>query len=121
MFYQVWGKPLFTLNGQHIVSDAIRICGGINIFDTMKTTAPIVSIEAVLQADPEVIVGTEEKQPSDGGVAMWKRYPLMTAVKRGSLFLLNEDLLSRAGPRTIEGAAALCEALDIARSRRSAR
>ncbi|PRC91532.1 cobalamin-binding protein [Solimicrobium silvestre] len=118
LFYQVWDKPLFTLNGQHIVSDAIRVCGGVNIFANLKTTAPNVGIEAVLQEDPEAIIGTAEKSPSDGGVAMWKRYPGMTAVKRANLFLVDGNLINRSGPRMIAGTAALCEKLDLARSNR---
>jgi iron complex transport system substrate-binding protein len=119
LFYQVWDKPLFTLNGQHIVSDAIRLCGGVNIFADMKTTAPSVGIEAVLQEDPEAIIGTAEKSPSDGGVAMWKRYPTMTAVQRGNLFLLDGNLLNRPGPRMMAGTAALCELLERARINRN--
>ena len=118
LFYQVWDQPLFTLNGGHIVSDAIRVCGGVNIFADLKITAPSVGIEAVLQADPEVVIGTAEKNPSEGGVAMWKRYPLMTAVRRNNLFLVDGNLMSRAGPRMIDGTAALCQWLDLARSRR---
>lgn len=118
LFYQVWDKPLFTLNGQHIVSDAIRLCGGVNIFANMKVTAPSVGIEAVLQEDPEAIVGTAEKSPSDGGVNMWKRYPTLTAVRRGNLFLLDGNLLNRAGPRMIDGTTALCEKLEQARNNR---
>jgi len=118
MFYQVWDKPLFTLNGQHIVSDAVRICGGVNIFSDLKILAPTVSIEAVLQKDPEAIIGTAEEHPSDGGVALWQRYPSMTAVKHHNLFLLDGNLLNRAGPRMLDGAAAMCEKLDAARGNR---
>jgi iron complex transport system substrate-binding protein len=119
LFYQVWDKPLYTLNGQHIVSDAIRLCGGINIFANMKVTAPSVGIEAVLQEDPEAIIGTVEKSPSDGGVNMWRRYPTLTAVRRGNLFVLDGNLLNRAGPRMVDGAAALCEKLEQARTNRN--
>ena len=118
LFYQVWDQPLFTLNGKHIVSDAIRICGGVNVFADMKITAPNVGIEAVLQENPEAIIGTAEKHPTHGGVAMWKRYPTMLAVQRGNLFVVDGNLLNRAGPRIIEGATALCEKLDAARSNR---
>jgi iron complex transport system substrate-binding protein len=118
LFYQVWDKPLYTLNGQHIVSDAIRLCGGENIFANMKITAPTVSIEAVLQENPEAIFGTAEKSPSDGGVNMWKRYPILTAVQRDNLFLLDGNLLNRAGPRMIAGTTALCEKLEQARQHR---
>jgi iron complex transport system substrate-binding protein len=116
MFYQVWDKPLYTLSGMHIVSDAIRLCGGVNIFADLKTTAPVVSIEAVLQADPEAIFGTAEK--NYGGVNLWRSYSGMTAVRNDNLFTLNGELLNRSGPRMVAGTAALCEKLDIARQHR---
>jgi len=116
MFYQVWDKPLYTLSGMHIVSDAIRLCGGVNIFADLKTTAPVVSIEAVLQADPEAIFGTAEK--NYGGVNLWRPYTGMTAVRNDNLFTLNGELLNRSGPRMVAGTAALCEKLDIARQHR---
>lgn len=120
MFYQVWDKPLYTLNGTHIVSDAVRLCGGENIFDKMAITAPVVSIESVLQADPEAIFSTGERSLDDGGVNIWKPYTSMTAVKRGNLFRLDGNLLNRAGPRMIAGTAALCEKLELARQHRKA-
>lgn len=119
LFYQVWDKPLYTLNGQQIVSDAIRLCGGQNIFADLKITAPSVGIEAVLQEDPEAIIGTAEKSPSDGGIRMWTRYPMLSAVRRGNLFLVDGNLLNRAGPRMVDGAAALCQKLEQARRNRN--
>jgi iron complex transport system substrate-binding protein len=119
MFYQVWDKPLYTLNGQHIVSDAIRLCGGENIFANLKVTAPVVSIEAVLQADPEAIFSTAERHPVGGGVDIWKPYKTMTAVRNGNLMTLDGNLLNRAGPRMIAGAASLCEKLEQVRSHRN--
>lgn len=120
MFYQVWDKPLYTLNGGHIVSDAARLCGGVNIFASMKVTAPVVSIEAVLQEDPEAIFSTGERSAEDGGVAIWKPFSSMTAVKRGNLFRIDGNLLNRAGPRMVSGTAQLCEKLELARQRRKA-
>lgn len=117
-FYQVWDKPLYTLNGQHIVSDALRLCGGKNIFAGMAVTAPNVSIEAVLQQDPEAIVSGDQRNQNGGGVNLWRPYSTMTAVRRGNLFSLDGDLLSRSGPRMIDGAAALCEKLELARQHR---
>lgn len=118
MFYQVWDKPLYTLNGGHIVSDAARICGGENIFASLKVTAPIVSFEAVLQEDPEAIISTGERSAVDGGVAVWKPFSSMTAVKRANLFRIDGDLLNRAGPRMVNGTAQLCDKLELARQRR---
>jgi iron complex transport system substrate-binding protein len=121
MFYQVWDKPLYTLNGAHIVSDAIRACNGVNIFAPLKVTAPIVSVEAVLQEDPEAIFSTGEGSQNDGGVDLWKPFTNMTAVKRTNLFRIDGNLLNRAGPRMIAGTAALCEKLELARQHRPAK
>lgn len=117
MFYQVWHKPLHTLNGGHIVSDAMRLCGGENIFARMKVTAPVVGIEAVLQEDPEVILAGSRSQDEDS-VAMWRAYPAMTAVRRANLYQVDGNLLNRSGPRMIAGAAQLCEKLELARQHR---
>jgi len=116
MFYQVWDKPLYTLSGSSIVSDAMRLCGGVNIFADLKVTAPVVSTEAVLQADPEAIFGTSEK--NYGGVNLWRPYTTMKAVRNDNLFTLNGELLNRAGPRMVAGTAALCEKLELARQHR---
>lgn len=118
MFYQVWDKPLYTLSGVHVVSDAIRLCGGENIFAKMKITAPVVSVEAVLQEDPEAIFSTGERSATDGGVNLWKPYGTMSAVRRANLFRLDGNLLNRSGPRMIAGTAALCEKLEQARQHR---
>lgn len=121
MFYQVWDKPLYTLNGAHIVSDSVRVCGGVNIFAPLKVTAPVVNVEAVLQEDPEAIFSTGEGSQNDGGVNLWKPFTNMTAVKRGNLFRLDGNLLNRAGPRMVAGTAALCEKLELARQHRPAK
>jgi iron complex transport system substrate-binding protein len=118
MFYQVWPHPLYTLNGQHIVSDAIRLCGGVNIFAGLKTIAPTVSVEAVLLENPEAVISGDIH--SDEGLALWRGYPALLAVQRGNLFALDGDLLSRPGPRMIDGAAALCKSLETARAHRAA-
>jgi iron complex transport system substrate-binding protein len=116
LFYQVWDKPLYTLSGSAIVSDSIRLCGGVNIFADLKVTAPVVSVEAVLQANPEAIFGTIE--PNYASVDLWKPYANMLAVKNNNLFRLQRDLLYRAGPRMLLGTRELCEKLEEARQHR---
>jgi iron complex transport system substrate-binding protein len=117
VFYQIWEKPIFTLNGDHIISDAIRICGGRNVFGDLKVIAPSVSTEAVLQANPEAILGGE-KHDNESGINIWKPYQGLLAVKRGNLFMLDSELLTRATPRIADGAAALCEKVEQARQHR---
>ncbi len=116
VFYQVWNKPLYTLNGQHIVSDVIRLCGGVNIFSGLPVTAPTVTQEAVLAENPQVIIAGDMAGRASAGLAMWRAFPSLEAVRRGHLFTVDADILHRPGPRILDGAAALCAQLDRARA-----
>lgn len=118
VFYQIWDQPLYTLNDAQIASDAIRVCGGRNVFGAMKVVAPEVGIEAVIAADPEAILAGKRTDPANPGVKLWEPYRSMTAVKRGNLLTVDGELLTRPGPRAVEGAALLCAALDGVRQRR---
>ncbi|MGS0744173.1 cobalamin-binding protein [Glaciimonas sp. GG7] len=119
VFYQVWNRPLYTLNGSQIVSDAMHLCGGENIFADLPVTAPVVNVEAVLVKNPEVLISGQGKD-EQSGLDFWRSYPTLLAVQRGNLFGIDADLMSRAGPRIIDGAAVLCEKLELARMRRGA-
>jgi iron complex transport system substrate-binding protein len=118
VFYQVWDKPLYTLNGQQIASDAIGLCGGVNVFAGLAVKAPEVSVEAVIAHNPEVILGGARYDPQDAGLSLWKPYRSLQAVARGNLFELDGDQLTRPGPRVLQGAEKLCEKLELARTRR---
>ncbi|SOZ35825.1 Iron complex transport system substrate-binding protein [Cupriavidus neocaledonicus] len=125
VFYQVWQQPLMTLNGQHLVSDMLALCGGRNLFAAEAPLVPTVSVEAVIAGNPEAMVtagmgATRSDQPLPD-FEMWRRWKQVTAVARNNLFVIDGDLLNRAGPRVVQGAAQLCKDLDTARGRRPAR
>ena len=103
VFYQIWGQPLMTLNGEHLVSDVVRLCGGENVFNTLPTLAPQIDIEAVLQADPDVIIVAVDDGDSPL-LAAWQRWPQLSAVKQGHVYAIPRDLLVRHSPRILDGA-----------------
>lgn len=117
-FYQVWGKPIFTLNDKNIVSDVIRVCGGKNIFGHLSAAAPTLSTEAVIQENPELILSGDSENQGVSGIEQWKTFGTMLAVKNRNLVAIDGDQLNRAGPRIIDGAKAVCEAMDNARKHR---
>jgi iron complex transport system substrate-binding protein len=124
VFYEVWDRPLMTLNGTQFVSDAIALCGGRNVFGQLAASVPTVTTEAVVAADPEAIVTASAgaTTPAAGralpSLAAWQAWPQITAVARGNLFAIDGDLINRPGPRLPQGIAALCADLDTARERR---
>jgi iron complex transport system substrate-binding protein len=116
VFYQIWRAPLMTLNGAHLVSAAIRLCGGENVFASLPQLAPTVSAEAVIKADPEAII--DSGGAKSDAFAGWRRFPALTAVARGNLFTLDGELMNRPAPRVLDGTEALCRQLETARGRR---
>ncbi|MFN0163134.1 MAG: cobalamin-binding protein [Burkholderiales bacterium] len=112
---QIWDKPLMTVNEGHLVSDALRACGGTNVFGHLRTVAPVVTLEAILAADPEFIVALP---PADEGawIAAWRRWPHVTAVRRGAMLTIPSDLLTRPTPRVLDGMERLCAAISAARA-----
>ncbi|MBU1236389.1 MAG: cobalamin-binding protein [Gammaproteobacteria bacterium] len=118
-FYEIWKQPLMTVGRGQVIGDAIRLCGGENVFAGLKSLAPTVSVEAVLAADPEVIVasGMDESRPE--WLDDWRHWRGMTAVKRDNLFFIPPDIIQRHTPRLVEGTARLCEQLETARRRRT--
>ncbi len=120
VFYQVSDTPLFTLSGRHIVQDAIELCGGQNVFADLPVLAPGVSTEAVLLANPEVIVSSKGTVMEKNGLVGWKRYTMLDAVRYGNLFGMEPDWLDRPGPRMLDGTGLLCRQLEKARKNRTA-
>ncbi len=121
VFYQIWITPLMTVGGPQIITSAIQLCGGENVFGHLAQMAPTVSVEAVLAADPEAIVATGMGDARPEWLNDWNKWPRMTAVKRGNLFHIHPDLMQRHTPRILDGAEKLCADLDVARSRRPAK
>jgi iron complex transport system substrate-binding protein len=117
VFYQIADHPLMTLNGQHFVSDAIKLCGGRNVFADAPIIAPMVNLEAVIAADPDAIV-TARAEPADKSwQTFWLRFPQLRAVRAGNLFAVAMNEMHRHGPRAIGATAKLCAVIDTARSK----
>ena len=114
VFYQIWEQPLMTLNGEHLFSDVLRLCGGENVFGALPALAPQIDLEAVLLADPDAIVVAADDGDSRS-VSAWQRWPELSAVKQGHVYALQRDQLVRHSPRILDGAERLCKLLDDVR------
>ena len=101
-FYQVWNQPLYTVGGGQIISDALQVCGARNVFDDLKLPAPQVSVESVLQRNPEVILVGDQAQ-----MDAWKAWPMMAARVR----LVPDKGLERPSGQMLEAVARLCQVI----------
>jgi iron complex transport system substrate-binding protein len=115
VFYQIWHEPLITLNGDHLVSDVLGLCGGVNVFADAAPLVPNVGIEAVLQANPEVIILGGSEDDGTAGVDWWQDWQAIEAVRHRRVYAIPPDLMQRHSERILDGAGLLCGILDEAR------
>ena len=118
VFYEVWDRPLMTVNGEHVISKVLRLCGGRNVFANLPVLAPSIDREAVLRADPEVIVASAPRGGRPAWLDAWSAYPGLAAAARGNLYALAPELIQRHTPRLLDGAERLCAILEEARAKR---
>ncbi len=117
VFYQIWNDPLLTVNGDHMISEVMNLCGGRNAFADLAQIAPRINVESVLSRDPDVILASGMGDARPDWVDDWRRYPALAAVRYDNLFFIHPDHLQRATSRILQGAETLCAQLQEARQR----
>ncbi len=113
VFYLVWNQPLITVGGRQLINQAITLCGGRNVFGDLPVLSPTVSVEAVLRADPQLIVASSPG--SQAWLRAWTRFDQLSAVRHAQLVALSPDLLPRMGANVLDGVQQLCGAIATAR------
>lgn len=110
VFYQVWDRPLYTLGGRQIISDALRLCGARNVFEDLSLPAPQVSVEAVLARDPQVILVGDAHLATD-----WQRWSHLRAVQAQQVWAVPDSRLVRPSFQMLAATRQLCAQLARAR------
>jgi len=109
VFYQISYTPLFTVNGRHLISQALDLCGGDNIFAALEPVAPQVSEESVIQANPQIIIGAHYESGLPSWGQRWRRWQDMDAVRYQNIFTIHPDVIARHTPRILLGTRKICE------------
>jgi iron complex transport system substrate-binding protein len=111
---EVWNRPLYTVGGRELMSDALRVCGVRNVFGDLPEAAPAVSVEAVIARDPDLIIAAAPPGEGAAWLASWRRFPMLRAVRRGRLIDFEDQRLSGLGPGAIDATAELCRKIAAA-------
>lgn len=117
VFYQILDNSLLTVNGRHLISDVIQLCGGKNVFADMPGLTPHIGVESVLQKDPQAILASGYEALWPEWRDRWRNWPGLSAVEHDNLFFIPPDLIHRHSPRILEGAERVCAALDQVRKK----
>jgi len=113
VFYQLSNTPLMTLSNQDLIGQAMQLCGGQNIFGNLSGLAPQINTEAVLHAQPQVIIATIS---TDKVNAQWQQWANLPAIKNQHIYSVTADFVSRPGPRILQGVRQICDAIENART-----
>lgn len=117
VFYQVSLRPLYTVNGRHYISELITLCGGRNVFAELNELAPMISEEAVLDRDPEVMLSADTGNESTA--VAWGFWSNIAANRYANHFTVPADAVARPTPRVLIAGTAICDALQLARQHRA--
>lgn len=109
VFYQLWHQPLMTINRNHLIDDVIELCGGENVFASLPALTPVVGIENVINANPQVIVASNVERSEL--ISAWKKWPSINAVGERRFVIIPADLIHRQGPRIINAAELMCRGI----------
>jgi iron complex transport system substrate-binding protein len=112
---EVWNRPLYTVGGTQIMSDALTRCGVRNVFGDLREQGPAVDVEAVIARDPDIIIAAAPPGGAAEWLADWKRFANLSAVRTGKLIAFEDPRLVRLGPSVIDATEALCKAIAAAR------
>ena len=118
VFYQIAERPLYTVSGNHYASELIDRCGGRNIFADLGDLAPMVSEEAVLARDPEVIIAGGDESAIGSLFDHWRRWEGLAATRLDNYYVVNADLLGRPSDRLALAGVEICAQLSRAIARR---
>jgi iron complex transport system substrate-binding protein len=116
VFYEIWHQPLLTVNGAHMISDAITLCGGRNVFADVTVLTPSVTLEAVLAARPQVVLGGGSANGEADFQQRWRGMPV-AALRAIPVHYVAADSIQRQSPRVMDGIRAICGHLDRTRGR----
>lgn len=108
---QVWNRPIYTVGGRHLMSDALALCGARNVFADLPEAGPVVDTEAVIARNPDIILAAAPLGEGAAWVADWKRFGSLAAVRSGRVVAFEDQALSRLGPSVIGATENLCRTI----------
>lgn len=111
VFYQVSGEPLYTIGREAYLTDLVRRAGGLSVTAGVPSAFPRYSEESALAAQPEaIILPTGGSMGSTNGTVALslKNSP---AAQNKRVYKINDDHLSRPGPRLLDGLEEMARAL----------
>lgn len=101
VLYVLNSEPLITVGPGSFIDQLIGLAGGVNVAAKSVTAYPRLSMEVVLQENPDILIFPtgEAEGISESEQQAWRKWSTLAAVKQNNLRQIPADLLNRPGPR----------------------
>ena len=99
IFWEVGANPIFTVGNQSFVNEYNKYINGINVFGNIDMRYPNISVESVIEKNPDIILLVNMGDVSDQEILKWNKYKNIAAIKNNKIFLLEADDIFTPTPK----------------------
>jgi iron complex transport system substrate-binding protein len=110
-FFEAYYPPLTTVGPNTFISDLLARAGCTSVSANAKSDYPEWSVSSLVAGGPSVYLVASESGVSPDAVAKRPGFGAIAAVSAGRVYLVDSDLISRPGPRVVDGLMALARLL----------
>ncbi len=109
VFFEVYNQQLTAAGGGTLIDSMIIAAGGTNIGAAAGSQFPQYSSEQLFNDDPYAYTAVKGTQQDPSDISKRPGYDRLTAVKEGRVFVVEDNLFVRSGPRAVDGLEALAK------------
>lgn len=103
VFFEIYGEPLMTAGTGTIIDDLVTTAGGVNMGAAAGDWYPQYNAEKLIEEDPQVYVAVKGSMSDPVAIAERPGYDQLTAVRNGAVYIIDDNLVTRPGPRVVLG------------------
>lgn len=103
VYFECWNSPYISAGPGSFINDMIRMAGGKNIAANASKDYPQLTEEFIISANPEIIITSSMNMDTPEKIMQRENWQSIEAVKRGKVYAVDDNLISRPGPRIVEG------------------
>ena len=111
VYWEVWNAPYMSAGASSFINDVIKAAGGENIFSDLPDAYPMVSEESIISRQPSVILIPASTGMAAEAVGLRNGWADIPAVKGSRVFVVDDNVYTRPGPRVADVVLELSELL----------
>lgn len=111
VFFEIYSQPLMTAGKGTFINEMIELAGGINLGASAGVGYPQYSLEKLVKDNPEVYIAVKGSMSNPGDIKKRSGFSDLKAVKENKVFVVDDNLVTRPGPRLTKGLLEVAKAI----------